>query len=228
MDGGLKVDVPWVEKWKWPCVSDHEEGSSLPTLSLSSDSRSSMVISWNVLRSSPKWISHFTISLSKMSTKKRKKCFLSLGLGLIQLILAFQIWKTWVNFRLSVGECEFPFELLLYPKPLYKYICGDAAITMWRRKRQPTLVFLPGESHGQRSLAGYSPWGCKESDTTEWLNINNSESSSWAVKCKAVQLLSARDSLGNLPWAPDFFNLWNRLHLDPLFCLWDDNRSNIY
>ena len=28
-------------------------------------------------------------------------------------------------------------------------------------------VFLPGESHGKRSLAGYSPWGCKESDTTE-------------------------------------------------------------
>ena len=32
---------------------------------------------------------------------------------------------------------------------------------------QSTLVFLPGESHGQRSLVGYSPWGCKESDTTE-------------------------------------------------------------
>ena len=32
------------------------------------------------------------------------------------------------------------------------------------RKRQPTLVFLPGESHGQRSLAGYSPRGCKELD----------------------------------------------------------------
>ena len=31
----------------------------------------------------------------------------------------------------------------------------------WRRKWQPTLVFLPGESHGQRSLAGYSPWGHK-------------------------------------------------------------------
>ena len=30
-----------------------------------------------------------------------------------------------------------------------------------------SLVFLPGESHGQRSLAGYSPRGCKESDTTE-------------------------------------------------------------
>ena len=31
------------------------------------------------------------------------------------------------------------------------------------------LVFLPGESHGQRSLVGYRPWGCKESDTTEAL-----------------------------------------------------------
>ena len=31
----------------------------------------------------------------------------------------------------------------------------------WRRDWQPTPVFLPGESHGQRSLAGHSPWGCK-------------------------------------------------------------------
>ena len=36
----------------------------------------------------------------------------------------------------------------------------------WRRKWQSTLIFLPGKSHGQRSLVGYSPWGCKESDTT--------------------------------------------------------------
>ena len=35
------------------------------------------------------------------------------------------------------------------------------------RAWQPTPVFLPGESHGQRSLVGYSPWGCKESDMTE-------------------------------------------------------------
>ena len=33
---------------------------------------------------------------------------------------------------------------------------------------------VPGESHGQRSLVGYSPWGHKESDTTEQLNNNNS------------------------------------------------------
>ena len=37
----------------------------------------------------------------------------------------------------------------------------------WRRKQQPTLVFLPRESHGQRSLAGYSPWGHAESDMTK-------------------------------------------------------------
>ena len=37
----------------------------------------------------------------------------------------------------------------------------------WRRKWHPTPVFLPGESHGWRSLVGYSPWGLKESDTTE-------------------------------------------------------------
>ena len=41
----------------------------------------------------------------------------------------------------------------------------------WRRKWQPTPVLLPGKSHGWRSLAGYSPWGCKESDTTEWLQF---------------------------------------------------------
>ena len=42
----------------------------------------------------------------------------------------------------------------------------------WRRKWQPILVFLPGESHGQRSLAGSSLWGHKESDTTEWLSTH--------------------------------------------------------
>ena len=35
------------------------------------------------------------------------------------------------------------------------------------RAWQPTPVFLPGQSHGQRSLVGYSPWGHKESDMTE-------------------------------------------------------------
>ena len=50
----------------------------------------------------------------------------------------------------------------------------------WRRKWQPTLVLLPGEFHGQRSLAGYSPWGHKESDMTEQLKY-----------CHSIQVISA-------------------------------------
>ena len=42
----------------------------------------------------------------------------------------------------------------------------------WRREWQPTPVLLPGEFHGQRSLVGYSPWGCKESDMTERLTLS--------------------------------------------------------
>ena len=42
----------------------------------------------------------------------------------------------------------------------------------WRRKRQPTPVLLPGESHGWRSLVGYSPWGREESDRTERLHFH--------------------------------------------------------
>ena len=49
--------------------------------------------------------------------------------------------------------------------------------THWRRAWQPTAVFLPGESRGQRSLAGYSPQGRKESDTTELTSCIYSESS---------------------------------------------------
>ena len=41
----------------------------------------------------------------------------------------------------------------------------------WRRNWQPTPMFLAGEFHEQRSLAGYSPWGHKESDMTEQLTL---------------------------------------------------------
>ena len=44
---------------------------------------------------------------------------------------------------------------------------SDFTFMNWIRKWQPTPVFLPGESQGQRSLEGCSPWGRTESDTTE-------------------------------------------------------------
>ena len=46
----------------------------------------------------------------------------------------------------------------------------------WRRERLPTPIFLPGEFHGQRSLAGYSPWGHKELDMTKkWILYKSKE-----------------------------------------------------
>ena len=54
----------------------------------------------------------------------------------------------------------------------------------WRRKRQPTPVFLLGKSHGQRSLAGYSPWGYKELNTTEQLTLLGASSKEPACQCK--------------------------------------------
>ena len=52
----------------------------------------------------------------------------------------------------------------------------------WRRVWQTTPVFLPGESHGQRSPVGYSPWGRKESDRTEQLTLSLSQAKHW-TKC---------------------------------------------
>ena len=45
--------------------------------------------------------------------------------------------------------------------------------SVWQRKQwHPTPVLLPGKSHGQKSLVGCSPWGCKESDMTERLHFH--------------------------------------------------------
>ena len=59
----------------------------------------------------------------------------------------------------------------------------------WRRKWQPAPVFLPGESHGQRSLVGYSPRGRKESDTTERLHFHHVPTIvlKWKVKVLVFQ-----------------------------------------
>ena len=59
----------------------------------------------------------------------------------------------------------------------------------WRREWQPTPIFLPGQSHGQRSLADYSPWGCKESDTTDnWHTLSHTVICKWMSKIKRYKL----------------------------------------
>ena len=52
---------------------------------------------------------------------------------------------------------------------IYIYMC---VLMYQRRQWQPTPVLLPGKSHGWRSLVGCSPWGPKESDTTERLHFH--------------------------------------------------------
>ena len=64
----------------------------------------------------------------------------------------FPLWFSGKEFACQCGTCRFD--------PCIRKI-------PWRRKWQPTPVFLPGESHGQRSLAAYSPWNRKESDMPE-------------------------------------------------------------
>ena len=51
-------------------------------------------------------------------------------------------------------------------------IIRASIIVTRRRQWYPTPVLLPGKSHGPRSLVGYRPWGCKESDTTKRLHFH--------------------------------------------------------
>ena len=67
----------------------------------------------------------------------------------------------------------------------------------WRRGWQSTPVFLPGEFSGQRSLVGYSPWGCKELDTIELLTPYT-KFSSLAQSCPTLCDLMNR-SMPGLP-----------------------------
>ena len=86
----------------------------------------------------------------------------------------------------------------------FKLCTRDYITTMYnyrRRQWQPTPVFLPGKSHGQRSLVGCSPWGCKESDTTEWLHFHFSlsciEGNGSPLQCSCLE--NPRD--GRVWWA---------------------------
>ena len=63
-----------------------------------------------------------------------------------------------------------------------------------QRKWLPTPVFLPGELHGQRSRAGYSPWGHKESETTEQLTHTHTDKKLTTTGFSALSNLSFQSS----------------------------------
>ena len=75
----------------------------------------------------------------------------------------------------------------------------------WRKKWQPTPVFLPGKSHGRWNLVGYSPWGRKESDTTERLHFHF-QATGYKTQTKwRRQAKGQRDCLSQSPTHPGFF-----------------------
>ena len=75
-------------------------------------------------------------------------------------------------FRYSKLQLGFPGDIVVKNPTVSAEAAGDAGTILvrkipWRRKWQPTPVFLPGKSHGQRSLVGLSSWGHKELGTIE-------------------------------------------------------------
>ena len=70
--------------------------------------------------------------------------------------------------KLKLWYCGY---LMRRPDSLEKTLMLGKIEGRWRRVQLPTPVFWPGEFHSQRSLAGYSPWGSKELDTTERLSL---------------------------------------------------------
>ena len=72
-------------------------------------------------------------------------------------------------------------------------IWGLVGFTVRRRQWQPTPVFLPGKSHGQRSLADYSPWGCEESDTIDFTFMH------WRRKWQPTPVFLPGESQGREP-----------------------------
>ena len=79
---------------------------------------------------------------------------------IIMVVLTISTWQRALGVNILL-RCNVHSEELTNCKGIY---------ISWRRAWQPTPVFLLGESHGQRSLVGYGPRGCKESDTTAGLS----------------------------------------------------------
>ena len=85
----------------------------------------------------------------------------------VKIVLCLTLWTSIVNILILVAET-----VKKLPAMQEAWVRSLGGEDCWRRKWQPTPVSLPGEFHGQRSLEGSSPWGRKESDTTEWLTLS--------------------------------------------------------
>ena len=77
---------------------------------------------------------------------------------------------------------------------------GFSMKTIWRRQWQPTPILLPGKSHGRRSLVGCSPWGRKESDTTERLHFHFSRSCTGEANGNSLQCSCLKNPRDGRAW----------------------------
>ena len=113
------------------------------------------------------WFSMKIATCKSQASGRKHQSFQSLGWTWKMLTLHVNIWK----------EPRLPWWLRWQRIHLQ---CGRPGFNPWvgkiprRREWQPTPVFLPEKFHGHRSLVGYSPWGRKELDVTEWLNTHTS------------------------------------------------------
>ena len=112
-------------------------------------------------------------------------CFEALGIclsqtpsqpGVVQLFYAHNVRDS-AKCRGTSASCISGFKSnFALPGNRFHLITRQSLINSMCWEWQTTPVFSPGESHGQRSLAGYSPWGCKESDMTERLSLHFTKS----------------------------------------------------
>ena len=103
------------------------------------------------------------VNLTPLSVKPKNWLFIIIVLYKNEGIIIKVYIRTWASLVAQT--------LKSLPAVLETWVQTLGGKIPWSREWQPTPVFLPGESHGQRSLEGCGPWGCKELDITEQLTL---------------------------------------------------------
>ena len=106
----------------------------------------------------PPWYPYVCVSIYALQIIQKDTC------TPVFTAAPFTITRTW-----ELYKCPSTDEWI--KKMWFIYTIEYYSAIRWTRQWQPTPVLLPGKSREQRSLVGCSPWGCEESDTTEWLHF---------------------------------------------------------
>ena len=118
------------------------------------------------------WIFSHVNSWTVSRQEKRKIDFLCMCM---EVAISIYIWKDLFGSVVGLSTIFYLMDMLMAQTVKNLPACRRPRFDPWvrkipcRRNWQSTPVFLLGEFHGQRSLVGYSPWGCRELDMTEWL-----------------------------------------------------------